>query len=440
MRTEQYSIPTFNLGKLNKKLSTINRRALRNGIPQVTLTETGRRFIPDPNQPAGAIQAHKAYGLPCVMIELVDFTFTGDDLKIAGWTFLGTLDHTSMPGHVIVQSVPGQKVPQSYFHAPAVCDHCGQKRHRNETFVVRHDNGEEKQVGRNCLELFFGRDPHAVLQQLSRLWQFIKELSDEEKWYGGSGNYPTFYPLDWVLGRAASVIRQNGWVSRAMADEHEGMRTTASWVSEMTSPPYRATDEEMRTWEAMVRKYEPTEGDLAEVAQVVTWWNELPERDSSYEHNCKTFARDGQVPVQMFGYACSMVSTWQKAMDRLMLKKAQPKRNEYVGSVGQRMDIQVQVVALHDAGIIVEGFFRPRTFYKMKDLEGRTLVWYKSGDPEMERGQSYVIRGTVKDQRPYVDQKGVSTNTTYLTRVTVNKTIPANEAPQVVPVGAVAES
>jgi hypothetical protein len=433
MTIQNYAIPSYNVGKVREKIEKMNRRAWRNKLPPLVLTVIGTHHVPDPNQNPADIVLFKSKGIPCRMIEITDFELNAEELKIAGWTFLGTLDHHTIPGSVIVQTVPGQVVPQTYFTAPAMCDHCKKIRRRTETFVVRNESGEEKQIGRNCLELFFGRDPHAAITHLQNLLRFIEEMSEGEErdgWFRGS--FPDSYPIQWVLETVNSIIRQEGWVSKSMAQDHEGMRPTSSWISEIVYPPADRDEKARRYWEELCERFTPTERDKAEAQAAMMWWATEMQADSEYKHNCLLMLKSGQVPGKMFGYAASMVSTYQKAMNALLLRQSQKNLNEYLGTEKEKIEVQVRVLALYSN----DGAWGVTTTHIMKDLEGRTLVWYKSGEATMDKGKSYVIRGTIKQHKLYTSQKNVTTKQTVLTRVKMVREVPEVEAPQIVAVGA----
>jgi DNA helicase-2/ATP-dependent DNA helicase PcrA len=102
--------------------------------------------------------------------------------KIAGWTLLGILHHHANTNEEVdVHPVQGMTVPQRYWHAPPSCDHCNETRHRKETFVLRNEEGEEKQVGSTCLKEFFGGlNPAALMYFAGALTELKQEIIDSE--------------------------------------------------------------------------------------------------------------------------------------------------------------------------------------------------------------------------------------------------------------------
>jgi hypothetical protein len=90
-------------------------------------------------------------------IKVFEIEVFGDAPKYQGWTFIGRLEHDQVIG-TIVRSAPGQTIPSKYYDAKHTnCDHCQTKRFRKDTFVLMHESGEYKQVGRQCIKDFLLR-------------------------------------------------------------------------------------------------------------------------------------------------------------------------------------------------------------------------------------------------------------------------------------------
>lgn len=86
--------------------------------------------------------------------------------KINGWELIGKIEHTDA-GNLLF-GTPDTKIPESYRDAEPYCEHCGVRRFRKETFIIRNEAGEYKQVGRSCLKLFTnGLDAEACAEYAS---------------------------------------------------------------------------------------------------------------------------------------------------------------------------------------------------------------------------------------------------------------------------------
>src|SRR6478609_3384778 len=78
--------------------------------------------------------------------EMVNVELSGDAPKYDGWTFLAILDWDSEAG-LVVRSAPGIKLVDRTNLVEGKCDHCKTNRQRNDTYLLRHDDGRTVQVG-----------------------------------------------------------------------------------------------------------------------------------------------------------------------------------------------------------------------------------------------------------------------------------------------------
>lgn len=393
----KYTVAKWKFGLVQEKLDKINKKATKVGMPAVAVTKLAERSIPDPNYS----------GLyPHPMIHVVDFEVNGGIIKLAGWTFLGTLDHYSLPGSVLVHTVPGQSIPERYFNSKPICEHCNKSRRRSETFVVRHESGEEKQVGRQCLAEFLGIDPHRAISYLQSMMETVGTI-DEEGYSGGS--YKDYYhDLDTVLGLTLAVISKDGWVSKKMAEERM-MKATSTTVDTLLSKPFGMTEME---WKQMHEEYATTQAMKNEIP-LIREWVKKQTNVNEYIHNLQAIEAAGEVSWWLLGYACSMASSYQKDMETMRLSRPQAVLNEWVGAVNDKIEVTIKVIStfpLHTQ-------FGLTTLFTMKDNEGRRYKWFASGvGNEMEVDNTYTIRGTVKKHDEYHGVKD-----TILTRVKIKE-------------------
>ncbi|KKN37432.1 hypothetical protein LCGC14_0763350, partial [marine sediment metagenome] len=158
-----YEIPSWNVSVLGDKIKKINKRANKIGCPELKITDHGTTVRIHPVDAEANVMGKDWDN--CRKITYHKISIDGEPPKVAGWTFLGTLDHVTIEGAVLVNTVPGNKIPTQFHNVKAYCDHCKKIRRRRDTFVLRNDNvapwdeQEYKVVGRNCLKDFLGHDP-----------------------------------------------------------------------------------------------------------------------------------------------------------------------------------------------------------------------------------------------------------------------------------------
>jgi len=423
---EIFRIPEWNVERLEQAIQKLNKRAEKLGVPPLEIVNHGEELVPDPEFTRNV--SLDAFGAPMRKIPYEDIpkvkvvliSINGEGPKLAGYTFVGALDHIVLPGSVVVNTVPGQTVPQEYFDNDPVCDHCGKIRRRNQTFVLKHEDGHHTQVGRQCIKDFLGHDPSGIVRLLTAMWKLLESFSDEDndEWYGrgGGGNRDWQFEHDQVLKATAAIIRTFGWVPRSAADPDTGREATSSIVLDVLIPPYDKYSRKRK--EALMENIEwDEEKDQAEAEGAVAWLEEQ-EANNEYMHNLKAIAKAESVPSRMFGYWCSLVSAYQRAQERLRINLAQKKTNEWVGEEKDKIETIVKVVGLR----YFDGRYGTTTLHRMLDEEGRTLTWFASCKSHMDEGMTYRIKGTIKKLDEYNDWKQ-----TVLTRVKMLEEIKDDE-------------
>ncbi|MEM4258064.1 MAG: hypothetical protein QXL17_02790 [Candidatus Thermoplasmatota archaeon] len=405
---QTYFIPVSLLGSLQNRLDKLNKRGAKLGFPPVTLVEHSRKLeVVRGYQEAvdiGTISYNEA-----PKVEYIELSIKGQAPKIAGWTFIGKLDHHSLPGSVIVDTAPGYTIPKIFFEKAPICEHCGKERFRKDTFVLENDHHTYKQVGRNCLRDFLGYDPNGIVAYFSFFNDLSENLEKEENEFWNRGDRQDWcFNLKEVLANTVAVIRTYGWISRSLADEI-GKTATADIVADLFAPTNSYNHDRIQTLREKI-KFRPEE-DKAETAAALAWL-EQQKPSNEYMHNLIAIAKAGQITMKLFGYACSIIAAYQRATEKLRLNKTQNKINEYVGTVNEKIETTVTVIRMS----YIDSFYGTVCLHKMLDDSGHTLVWFAHSESNMKEGMKYQIKGIVKEHNEYQNWKQ-----TVLKRVKVTK-------------------
>lgn len=440
---ETYVIPAGNLAEFEHQLAQLNKRAKRLGVEPIRFTtshafadhayrdpQTGERCLwrdhevsrdDDGKFVVGEerqFDGHSfAFGQdePITLIGVVEpwlhLTVEGETPKFAGWRFIATLSPlTGDEGDTenLVSAVPGEECPAEYRSRIGECDHCNAKRRRRETFVVSHDDGQTKMVGRQCLKDFLGhKNPHS-LASMAQLLGELRCLCDgagDIDGFGGGSRQVSAWNLDHFLSQTAASVRLNGWTSGGAA--RDTFRTsTKQHVLYLLSPPLVSNH-----WKEEATKHEPTAEDRERAAAAIAWAETLGgdgEELNDYLYNLSAISRIGIVNYKTAGFAASFLVAHAKAEEReIERKRVASFANEHVGEVGDKLDVAVYVEKI----IWVEGHFGTTGIHKFRDAVGRAYTWFASTG-ELKTGEALWVRGTVKKHDEF---KG--TLQTVLTRV-----------------------
>jgi hypothetical protein len=392
-----FEIPEENVTTLFEKLAKLNRRAAKLDCPLVACEEIARELRPY-HRCDNPDRCSNEY---CEVSRLwITFRIEGAAPKLAGWEFVASLSH-EQEGGVFISAVPGESIPVEFRNVrPGRCDHCNAVRRRRDTFVVRNEEtGEHKVVGRQCVADFLGgQDPKRIASYLTALWVFMAGLGDEEG-FGGGGSYVYHWDVERMLAVASMFVRTCGWLGRSKAREWDRHDATADLtLDHLIGPGARATAEE---WELFRANEAAISGSDQDKARKILWWageTFFGRTDlSDYEHNL-VVALSGSVTAKTLGVAASAVVAYDRAMVRLAERKARENSpSRHLHAPGKRFDFKAEVTMVR----WVEGDYGTTTVLKFRDSDGNVLTWFASGSKDIEVGQSFAIRATVKKHDNY---------------------------------------
>jgi len=378
-----YRVPACNVEALREQIAEMNKKAAKLGAPEIVLTQVGTEIEKRKN--ASKIEIEFVYHL---------FKVEGATPKLEGWTFVAVIEQLGEEN--LVKIVPGENCPGLFRTTDYHCDHCNTDRRRKEVFVLRHDDGTHKQVGRNCLSDFLGgKSPEGVLawaQIIFELDSTVRE-SESEGWCHGGRYSPS---IDEYLAVVAICIRRIGWISKKAAESMFPEPMTTAYLAWRV-----CTDTKSRTIGELIEEKElyVEDRDLELAKAAVEWAKALPtDQSNDYQYNLGVACRAGIVNPSTQGIIASVISAYQRHLDRveeLNIKGREKFLDEHVGVVGQRGGF---------AGLTVksmkyfDGNYGVKTLVRFKDPEGRTLIWWASGEVEwLKEGESYDISATVKE-------------------------------------------
>jgi hypothetical protein len=292
----------------------------------------------------------------------------------------------------------------------ATCDHCATNRKRHETFIVVHDDGPEKRVGRNCLRDFLGHSNPSNLIGHLNLWAKAFALIEGAE-EAGFDTGVTYLDLPVFLGYVACQMREHGWLSRGQAYE----RGIGGATADCAQSAY---------WSALPILSPKTE-DGARAGKALQWARALTDADvatSDYLYNRRAVCTDDDIRPKRGGLAASVIVAAERAFEKAAQKAADDtKSNLHIGSVKERLTLALTLVFTRE----ISGYYGVSTLHKFEDALGNLFVWFAS-NPEIvpegtdkravKIGETLTLAGTVKGHDDYKGR-----NQTKLTRVSVPK-------------------
>ena len=397
-----FRIPFDALDGLKNRIAEANKKAARLDVEPLTLTVGETDTVPV-----------FAGGFPTgQVLVFINGTVSGTTPRLNGWAFIASLE--LFEDTAIIRSIPGEECPPEHRNRGNICDHCGHKRRRTVTYVVRHDDGTTKTVGRNCLKDFMGQsrhNPESIALMFQRIAELLESLEEGESYGGGSSGGKTF-DLKGTLELTSAVISAYGWVSKTMVDEGKAYGdTTANLVRQyLTAQPdkYKGDAELV----AKVNAAKDSKRDTGDAEGAIAWLTDDDlDVSGDYIQSIQAIAKRGWIGNKHMGFACSIIQAYRREMARLAKESARALVNsQHIGTIGKRETFTLKVNQL----IFSDGYYGLTIIHLMEDKDGNVFKWFSSG-PELDEGEFLTVKATVKDHSEYQ-----GTRETVLTRVKVS--------------------
>ena len=371
-----FQIPDWRLPEFQKEFLKIENRAVKLKVKPPVMTigqEEDKEVFPGkPNSP---------------FVRILNVQVKGESPVKDGVTFLGRIDHTAKTenGKNILQHVPGQSIPETYRQSNPDCDHCGHKRRRNTTFIVKEKSGDIKQVGSTCVQDYFGGQDVTSILFSFELLDKVEKLGESSK-VETSGTYfvdhkPYRVSIKRYLEVVAAMIRVRGWIGRSEAFKNPSLDATADvawnhdfYVLTNTGAEDIVTDKDK---------------ELADKA--LTWARDMaPNND--FLRNLKTVTENDNISRKEIGFAASAIGAYERA-ERYKKEKHFRTTSTHVGSIGDRITEKVKVAIVNT---------KPSQYgdgtlhiYTLTDGCGNEYTWFTTFG-KLRKGEVINITGTVK--------------------------------------------
>lgn len=370
------------LGILRDKIEKANTRARRARRPGfvVSIDHNDHQDI------EGEIIAQTDEGPVYQKIRQVKVTISGDATPIEGWEVEGVIDLS------LAKIITFGDVPEKFRKVAGNCDHCGYKRNRKKTVILRNaETGEHKQVGATCLTAFLpGADVEAVaswLGSIKTIGGIASALAQPEPRDRSMSSNWDGYCTEAVLAHSFAAVREHGYrkVDTPGATRDRVLRTMYPTKWDMKEA---ALDPHYFSY--------PTEGDWNAAQAFPAWLQTVPanKRAHGYLANLEACVTSEYVLGKHLGILCSAPQAQKTDEERKAnyARKAKTETNEHLGVVGDRIEGSFRVLFVT---------YRPTqwgktTIAKLADEEGRKAVWFASNDPDLEKGDKIDLKGTIK--------------------------------------------
>lgn len=328
-------------------------------------------------------------------------TVSYDRPLVEGWRLTAVYDWTDGP--CMVSAVPGEEIPREFRTVEAGrCDHCNVNRARKQAMLITHEDGRRMVVGTTCLKDYLGHFSASMLKDMFSFELSIEQIVSDDN-AGGAGY--ELVPTENVLAAADILIRMFGFTSAKKARESMDDHVMPTYFHVNS---YFFSRSKEAAW---FRLNNPITDANRDRARKVIEWVMAQDDENMYFWNLQTILNNEACSAKRFGLVVSAVASYNRAQEAAKEAAEDTRVNEHLGTIKVRMkglSVTVKAISFSD------GFYGTTTIVTMEDIEGRSLVWFATNSPDVEKGDTLTIDGTVKDHKEYRGRKQ-----TVLTRVKV---------------------
>lgn len=389
------TIPAHKMEVLDKKLVTINKKAIRNGFNPIKAIY-GEPFYKEVEwtvrYDVGVFQNAKVK----VAYRDVEIDFT-DIIKVNGFEFLGLLEKT-FEGNIITLTTDNHGLNPWELRTKTdfFCEHC--KTHKAYKFlgIVRHiESGATRFVGKSCLSEYIGIDITTIIRMMDYDYFTNAICPDDENNFAGFPYYHCF--LDIVSYSFNSMVLNDYNYN----DETKNDIYIPFFEHKKISNPI--SDEMYKAFEQ--------------------YCIGLEHSYSSFEQNLYLSAKSGMVHDKCFNIVIGGFCNWLKKQKQSEVIAKQNAENKFFGTVGKREEFELVPLefrsysSVYGNGYIIKG---------IQKGTNNKFTWFTSVDTcncFMERDNSgdmvivekpFKVAATIKEHKTD-DKYG---NSTVLSRVT----------------------
>ena len=365
---------------------------------------------------------HETYVDHVYTVSAIDIDIDCEGLICSnGWRVIAHIEHGDKGN--IVTSIGDAEIKQEWYTIPARCEHCGTNRTRTYTFMVEHEDGTIRQVGKSCLKDYTGISPDFAL-----MWATVSDLfpdmnCSETEW---GGRKPTLmYPTKTILAHAYDSIKANGYAKSDSKNPTRDIVSDRVIAFDEPSNEGKEAADQMISW--LIACGEKADADNAELdtlhrevfpdgiedgderywkryREIVNAWN----HPSDLERSCVPLARSGYAKIKHIGRLSYIPVAYKKYMERKARNEERESaraqmatESNFVGNVGDRIEFVAVRAEFVTSWETMYGY----TFlYRFADEKGTVYVWFASGAFDERPGMK--VRGTVKkhDERDGIKQ------------------------------------
>lgn len=307
-----------------------------------------------------------------VLVDCVRFTL-GFDTYVVGNYRVGAVVERSADENVnLVYTVDETVDFADYMNATLRCDHCGTNHNRKKVVVlVDNETGEQKMVGRACLEDFIGYNVESFAGYFDDIQSILLNEEEPRIYDTELGTYKCYIDNRTYLAYCINLIENCGYAKTVKTDALKNMD----------------------------KKIKINDTDYETADKVIEFFKNY-ETNDTFEHNVRLFVT-GLTPISYEnGFVAYAYELYKKIIAR-QEELANRKTSNFYGNIGDRINITGKIIR---AGHY-DTQFGTVVIFKITDENGNIFIWKTTSFVDVDNNVTVNVTGTVKEHNEYRDEK-----------------------------------
>jgi hypothetical protein len=381
-----------------KALSTLNRKARRLGVEEITYTllkqgkeEKSVTFLETQD---GESREHTTK----VQVDVWTYEVSHLDIVQNGWEVIAKIT-PSDDDSPYVESFRKDLDHKKYEkYDPCNCDHCHTSRNRKHSWIVyNREDGLERQVGSTCLKDLTDGHTASLLEFVSHIYVVLRSLEEYDSLGGSFGGHQDDYNFHRTLESIASVVE---WMKTHKWENNE-YQMCSGYTGEYKKLVKGGTHRQVADKLKLIAKggnakgITPTSDSLEKAELIIETLSTLEvDDDNDFMKEMSYNLSQPAIPAKKLSLVCYAPRAYEQHLQDLD-REVKKSKMKYVGEIKQRLDFELTVTNVYS----FETDWGLTHINSMEDDDGNVFVWKSSH--ELEKGSRYKVKGTVKEHSEY---------------------------------------
>ena len=326
-----------------------------------------------------------------IYVEVYEIKITMSEIVRIGKYQLVGINQLNVDNEYIFTSLTDVEVPKE-IQEKYICEHCGVSRKRKMYYILQNEEDKSFTVcGSSCTKSYIGYDLNTFQSRITRITDDLSDLFEGSRKINIQTirvenvltNLIAIYKMDENL-KMEKYSAYKDWLKHFMFD------LTIS----------NACSQEVEEVEIYIKKHEKELHE--EVQMLLNELDRMQDDDNEYIFNLKKILIGKEyMNKRLINYILYVYMLVYNRIERRRIRemKANKNSNEYIGSVGDKIEIEVTVEKV----LKFDGYYGTTCMNILQDMKGNSLVW--STSRALEEGKEYKLKGTIKEHKEYRERK-----------------------------------